>query len=174
MEDESRVYQRIGEFVVSFQWIENKLREIGWFIIDPERVVWPPEKLRNIRNEELVDRVHEMFIQAISKCALGSDQEQEFKVSFDSCAKDLHELRISRNNILHSAFIEFKAGGVVQGLLRSSPKMKINEESGEPIFDQEFLTPDSFEQDMKKMGEAAFFLNRAYTQLIHRYPQENA
>nr|WP_057929649.1 hypothetical protein [Burkholderia ambifaria] len=37
MSNEQAVYQRIGEFTVSFQWIENKLREIGWFILDPER-----------------------------------------------------------------------------------------------------------------------------------------
>ncbi len=36
MSNEQAVYQRIVEFAVSFQWIENKLREIGWFILDPD------------------------------------------------------------------------------------------------------------------------------------------
>ena len=30
-----KIYQRIGEFVVCYQWLENKFREIGWLILDP-------------------------------------------------------------------------------------------------------------------------------------------
>ena len=33
--DQDKVYQRIGEFVVSFQFIENQLRQIGWLLLDP-------------------------------------------------------------------------------------------------------------------------------------------
>ena len=32
-----RIYQLIGEYVVCFQWIEHKLREIGWLILDPRQ-----------------------------------------------------------------------------------------------------------------------------------------
>ncbi len=32
---EEQLYRSIGEFIVSFQWIENKPREIDWFILDP-------------------------------------------------------------------------------------------------------------------------------------------
>lgn len=35
-------YKAIGEFVVVFQWAESKYREIGWFILDPEQIEWPP------------------------------------------------------------------------------------------------------------------------------------
>ena len=35
-------YKSLGEFVVVFQWRESKYREIGWFILDPERKDWPP------------------------------------------------------------------------------------------------------------------------------------
>lgn len=52
MTDEALVYQRIVEFAVSFQWLENKLREIGWFIMDPERKDWPPKGLRALTNEK--------------------------------------------------------------------------------------------------------------------------
>lgn len=30
------IFQCIGEYIVAFQGLENKLREIGWFIQDPE------------------------------------------------------------------------------------------------------------------------------------------
>ncbi len=169
MTHEALIYQRIGEFAVSFQWLENKLREIGWFILDPDRVQWPPTGLRNLTNEKLVDRVHELFVQALPKCRLPRELEVDFEGSFASAAKRLHELRRDRNRILHSAFIELKAGGEVQGLLRSSSKVQVDEETGETLFDQELLTPESFSKEMQTMGELAVFLNRAYIQLIHRY-----
>ncbi|MBK9165898.1 MAG: hypothetical protein IPM24_00360 [Bryobacterales bacterium] len=169
MTQEERVYQRIGEFAVSFQWIENKLREIGWLIMDPSRSNWPPIGLRSLTNERLIDRVHELFVDALPKCNLPDELEADFKNSFASTVTVLHQLRRDRNRILHSAFIELKAGGEVQGLLRSNPKFQV-EEAGEPLFDQELLTPESFSKEMTLMGDVALFLNRAYLQLIARYP----
>ncbi|WP_022666748.1 hypothetical protein [Desulfospira joergensenii] len=170
MENEEKIYQRIGEFAVSFQWIENKLREIGWFIIDPERKEWPPTQLRNLSNYDLVNKVHSLFIEALPKCNLDSEIELDFKGSFDACVKSLHELRKNRNRILHSAFIELKAGGEVQAILRSDPKLEVDGETGELVFNQEYLEPGSFDREMRQMAEISIFLNRANLQLIHRYP----
>ena len=174
MSHEQLVYQRIGEFAVSFQWIENKLREIGWFILDPDRSKWPPTDLRNLTNEKLVDRVHELFVEALPKCKLSKALEADFKDAFASSVMRLHQLRRDRNRILHSAFIELRAGGEVQGLLRSNPKLQLDEETGELLFDQELLTAESFTTEMKGMAELSVFLNRAYMQLIHRYPNGSA
>ena len=174
MTDESLVYQRIGEFVVSFQWLENKLREIGWFIMDPDRKDWPPEGLRALTNEKLINKVHELFLQALSHCRLDKELEVDFKTSFAACAEALHQLRRDRNRILHSAFIELKAGSEVVGLMRSNPKIQIDEETGSVLFDREMLRPESFAAEMQRMAEAAMFLNRAYMQLIHRFPHGDA
>ncbi len=174
MNSEEKIYQRIGEFAVSFQWLENKLREIGWFILDPERSEWPPKSLRKLTNQKLINKIHELFFEALPKCKLPTELEKEFKESMDSCAEILHELRKDRNRILHSAFIELKAGGEVQCLMRSNPRYEIDEETGAPLFDQEYLTPDSFDKEMKKIGEAALFINRAYAQLLQRYPNGGA
>lgn len=174
MSNEALIYQRIGEFAVSFQWIENKLREIGWFILDPERSHWPPAGLRNLTNEKLIERVHELFVQALPKCRLDQELEEDFKQSFASAVNELHKVRRDRNRILHSAFIELKAGGEVQGLLRSNPKTQVDEETGETMYDQELLSPESFSNEMKMMAEVAMFLNRAYIQLIARYPHGGA
>lgn len=174
MTDESLVYQRIGEFAVSFQWLENKLREIGWFIMDPDRKDWPPKGLRELTNEKLIDKVHKLFLQALPPCRLEQELEADFKTSFEACAEALHQLRRDRNRILHSAFIELKAGGEVVGLVRSNPRVTIDEETGSVLYDQEMLRPESFANDMQRMGEAAIFLNRAYIQLIHRFPHGDA
>ncbi len=174
MNHESLVYQRIGEFTVTFQWLENKLREIGWFILDPDRAEWPPKGLRNLTNEKLIDKVHGLFVAALPTCRLPSDLETQFIDSFATAAKNLHQLRRDRNRILHSAFIELKAGGEVQGILRSNPKLHLDDETGEVLFEREMLTADSFSAEMQRMAEVAVFLNQAYLQLIHRYPQAGA
>jgi hypothetical protein len=172
--NEALVYQRIGEFAVTFQWLEHKLREIGWFILDPGRKDWPPKELRRLTNEKLIDNVHELFIQALPRCELDAALETDFKVSFASCVRELHQLRRDRNRILHSAFIELKAGGEVRGLMRTNPRLDVDEETDEVLYDQELLTPESFAEEMRKMAEAAVFLGRAYLQLIHRYPDGGA
>lgn len=174
MSDESLVYQRIGEFTVSFQWLENKLREIGWFILDPDRKNWPPMELRAITNEKLIDRVHELFLQALPRCKLNAELEADFKTSFAACAKELHELRRDRNRILHSAFVELKSGGEVVGLMRSNPRINVDEETGAVLYDREMLRPESFAREMLKMGASGVFLGRAYLQLLHRYPHGDA
>ena len=68
--DQGIIYQRIGEFVVIFQSLETKLREIGWHILDPSKNNWPPTALRNLTNKKLIDKVHELFIQALPTCRL--------------------------------------------------------------------------------------------------------
>jgi len=170
MNEEDRIYKRIGEFIVDFQWLENKLRGIGWFILDPGKKQWPPTHLRSLSNEGLINRVHELFLEALPKCELPSELEGDLEESFSVTVNVLHQLRRDRNRILHSAFIELKAGGEVHGLLRSDPKIQVDEENGQILFSQEILTSTSFSNEMKVMAEAALFLNRAYIQLIHRYP----
>ena len=174
MVQEKLKYQRIGEFTVTFQWFENKLREIGWFILDPSRSNWPPTYLRNLSSEKLIDLVHGLFIQALPKCQLLQEWESDFKKSFDSSAKLLHQLLRDRNRVLHSVFIELRAGGEVQGILRSNSKIQVDEDSGEVLFDQEDLRGESFAKEMAMRAEFALFLNRAYRQLIHRYPNGGA
>jgi hypothetical protein len=105
---------------------------------------------------------------------LQAELEADFQDSFASCVKQLHQLRRDRNRVLHSAFIELKPGGEVHGILRSGSKLQVDEETGETLFDHEVLTAESFTSEMKSMVEIAVFLNRAYVQLVHRYPNGGA
>lgn len=168
--DEAQTYQRIGEFVVSFQWIESRIREIGWFILDPGRRNWPPKLLRKESNEALFNNVEQLFLGALPSCDLGPELEENLRVSFVEYGIRFHKLRRARNKILHSAFIELKAAGEIRGLLRSDPQISIDPETGEVLFDQELLSEHSFRSEMQEMGELALFFNRCYTQLIHRLP----
>lgn len=166
---EDKVYQRIGEFVVGFQWLENRIREIGWFILDSRRANWPPQTLRGEPTEKLFNKVQKLFLDALPKCRLDPELEADFRTSFPEYAARFHKLRRARNKILHSAYIEFKAEGELVALIRSNPKLSTDTETGEPLFDQEMLSESTFEFELMETADLAFFFNRCYTQLIARF-----
>lgn len=55
-------YHAIGEFIVFFQSVEDLYRQIGWFILDPEKTAWPPREFRSESNSQLVDKVTDLFV----------------------------------------------------------------------------------------------------------------
>jgi hypothetical protein len=115
--DLDRMYQRIGEFVVVFQSIEVRVREIGWLLIDPQRRSWPPTQLRNVTNYDLLNRVQQLYMDTVSTFSgIGPGQYCE---SFRFVIGEAHRARRARNALLHSAFIELKGGSEVLGLLGS-------------------------------------------------------
>lgn len=114
-------------------------------------------------------RWERLFLDALPKCRLDPELEAEFRTRFPEYAARFHNLRKARNKILHSAYVEFKAGGELHALMRSDPKLSIDDETGEPLFDQEMLSEKSFEFEFEEMIDLAMFFNRCYMQLIHRY-----
>jgi hypothetical protein len=166
-----KIYQRIGEFVVCYQWLENKVREIGWLILDPWRKEWPPKQLRKESSEELFRKVESLFVDLMNR--LDVPDKDERITDFKSIVAGCHAMRQYRNNLLHSAFIELKAGGKVMGILRSNPKIKIDPTSGEVLFDQEALTAKAITKKLHELGELAFPLGQHYVQLIHWSPFES-
>ena len=170
MLDEGKIYQRIGEFAVSFQWLENRIREIGWLILDPGHNNWPPMELRDDTTAALFAKVEGLFLDALTECRLTPEFEADFRNSFAMNANRFHSLRRARNKILHSAYIELKGGGEVLGLMRINPRLAIDDETGQLLFDQEMLSVNSFEHEFKEMADLAIFFNRCYMQLVHRFP----
>ena len=166
--DIDAIYRKLGEFVVSFQWLENRFREIGWLILDPHRKHWPPRALRNESFNTLVDKVQKLYLSLIDR--LAPDDAEERKRAFQAIVTESHELRRYRNRLIHSAYIELKAGGEIIGLLRSNPTLKEEPTSDELLWDQEVLKDESFQSGMKRMAEVAFDLNMHYVQLIHWAP----
>lgn len=154
--------------MVSFQWLENRFREIGWLILDPKRTEWPPKSLRTESFSELIGKVQKIYSELINRIA--PEDAEKRKRAFDAIVKETHSLRKYRNNLIHSAYIELKAGGEVLGLIRSNPRLKEDPISSELSWDQETLTEESFESGMKRMANIAIQLNLHYTQLIHWAP----
>lgn len=79
--DTAKIYQRIGEFVVCFQWIEDRFRQIGWLILDPTRKERSPMSLRNLNNEKLIKRVESLFVDLVGRLDVQDreDRIQDFK-----------------------------------------------------------------------------------------------
>ena len=163
-------YQGIGEFVVAFQWVEDLYRQIGWLILDPERRAWPPRQLRKESNAQLIETVTEMFVALTERYDLPTGPERAKE--FVSLKAHFHALRTYRNRILHSTFVELKAGGGLVGYLRSNPKIGVDPDSGELIYDRETLSLDSIRSQIAKYSTYAVQLSNHYTQMIHWLPFE--
>jgi hypothetical protein len=165
-----RAYKAIGEFVVTFQWIENKYREIGWLILDPDRSHWPPMALRTESNRVLVDKVTALFCDLVEKYDLPTGPERRDDML--GLQKLFHELRRYRNGLLHSTFTEVKAGREVIGILRSNPNPLVDTETGEIYFENETFTEEVILKKIASIAEASFRLGQHYVQLIHWTPFE--
>lgn len=166
--DVDATYKAIGEFVIIFQWIENRYREIGWFILDPERTQWPPMHLRRENNYELLEEATKLFVDLTNRYNLpgGAEKAAEMLELKDR----FHDLRKYRNVLLHSTYVEIKAGGEVHGYLRSNAQVGVDPDSGELIHDQEAFSADSIYLKIQEYGGEVMRLNLSYTQLINWYP----
>jgi hypothetical protein len=164
------MYQSIGEFVVAFQWVEDMYRQIGWFILDPERTSWPPMQLRKESNEQLIDKVTTMFVDLTRQYGFPNGAERAS--DFAELKPHFHALRKYRNRLLHSSFVEVKAGGEIAGYLRSHPKIGVDPDSGDLIRDQEVLSADKIRSTIGTYAPYAERLGSHYLQLIHWSPFE--
>jgi hypothetical protein len=163
-------HQALGEFVIIFQWVENLYRQIGWFILDPERKQWPPKQLRTQKNQKLINKVTNLFVELTDKYAFANgaekaDDMRELQARF-------HELREYRNRLLHSTYIELKSGDEVHGYIRSNPEVGVDPETGDLIFDQEDFSAEDIHAMIREYGEFMFRLNLIHVQLIHWSPFE--
>jgi hypothetical protein len=101
------------------------------------------------------------------------DRDERIK-DFQQIVGGCHELRQYRNNQLHSAFFEMKGGGEVLGMLRSNPKVKTDQTTGDVLFDEEALTDEAASKHLRKLGDLAFTLGQHYLQLIHWSPFDSS
>lgn len=161
-------YQALGEFIVVFQWVENLYRQIGWFILDPERMQWPPMPLRKETNHQLIERVSDLFAELTKRHAFPNGKEKA-KVMLELRSR-FHELRQYRNRLLHSTYIEIKSGGRLHGYIRSNPEIGVDPDSGEIIYDEEPVSADLIHRKMREYEEDMMQLNLVHVQLIHWYP----
>ena len=161
-------HQALGEFVIVFQWVEYLYRQIGWFILDPDRTQWPPIQLRKEINFDLLNKVTDLYVNLTHRYAFpnGAEKAQDMLELKDH----FHALRKYRNRLLHSTYVELKAGGEVHGYIRSNPEIGVDPDSGELIHDQEDFSADLIYTKLREYGDYMFRLNINHVQLIHWHP----
>jgi hypothetical protein len=167
----AQLYQSIGELVMATQWVESRYRELGWFIQDPERSTWPPRTLRKESLAQLIDAVTEMFLELIRTSTFPNGGE--FAKIASAVHDSLHQLRNYRNQVLHSAFVELKAGGEVVGNLRTDAKRGVDPDTGELIGKLEDISAEAVRAALATFGDACFHLNMMYLQAIQWYGLDN-
>lgn len=161
-------HQALGEFVAIFQWVEDLYRKMGWFILDPNRKSWPPIQLRKETSSQLINKVTDLFVGLTQTYAFPNGAEKANDIL--ELRDRFHELRHYRNRLLHSTFVELKAGGEVHGYIRSNPEIGVDSETGELIFDQEYFTADVIHAKLREHGSHFFRLNFLHVQLLHWAP----
>ena len=161
-----RVHEALGEFVVLFQWVEHTYRQIGWFILDPDQSSWPPQELRTESNHDLVERVTRLFCHLTDQHTFPNGAEK--RQAMEALQPRFHALRKYRNRLLHSSFVELKAGGDAVGYLRANARLGVDPDTGDIIHDQEIMTPEAIRDTLRNYVVLA--LSMILTQLRHWRP----
>lgn len=81
-----------------------------------------------------------------------------------------HALRKFRNRVVHSVYQEVVAGDQVAAILRSSPKITVDPDTGDIEFDQEAFDTDTIRSEISRTVHDFFILTTIRTQLIHWFP----
>jgi hypothetical protein len=162
------VHQAIGEFVVFFQSIEDLYRQIGWLLVDPERKAWPPNAFRKESNADLVNKVTNLFVTTTKQFDFPNGAEKAEEA--ENLRNTFHTLRKFRNKVVHSAYHEVVAGGQVASILRSSPKVTVDPDTGEVEYDQEAFDVKAIRNALGQHVQAFFVLHSLRVQLIHWHP----
>lgn len=161
-------HQALGEFVVIFQWVEDLYRQIGWFIHDPAREHWPPTELRRETPHILIDKVTELFVGLTRTYAFANAEEKTNDIL--ELRERFQDLRLYRNRLLHSTFLELKASGEVYGYVRANTKLGVDPETGEFIVDIEEFSADAIHAKIREYAGCMQRLNALHLQLVHWAP----
>ncbi|MGH7428268.1 MAG: hypothetical protein ACREJ4_07910 [Candidatus Methylomirabilaceae bacterium] len=160
---QDRIYQRIGEIVVGFQWIENLLEQILWTLRDPGWKGDPRVHTADLWFKNLADAVEAEFIAFLQRRkptdAAGWGQH------FPSTVAKCREIAERRNRIVHATYIEVKIGDEIAGILLSD--MSRDKSTNEIKLDQETLSESSFDELMRDIAETGVQLGFTHKQLLH-------
>lgn len=132
MDEEKHVaelYQSIGRFVIAFQQLENTYREIGWYVLHPERKNWPPTELRRETNSDLIDKVTGLLESLVETGVLANGESWLPTIGY--LRENFHELRRYRNKLLHSVYIPIETKDEVFDFYTADVKLTIDPDTSE-------------------------------------------
>jgi hypothetical protein len=144
--NQDRIYQRIGEIVVEFQWIENLLEQILWTLRDPGWKGDPRAHTADLWFKNLADTVETEFAAFLAR-RKPTDSAGWGRGIPDLVAR-CRDLARRRNRIVHATYVEVRVGDEVAGILLSD--MSRDKATNEIKLDQETLLESSFADLMRE------------------------
>jgi len=162
------LYQSIGRFVIAFQQLENTYREIGWYVLDPERKNWPPMELRRETNSELIDKVTELLEGLIRAGTFANGESWLPKIRY--LRENFHELRKYRNKLLHSGFIPIATKDEVFAFYTADAKLTIDPDTGQMTNGLGQVTAKQVDDKIVEYGQPIIQLYFLKAQVIHWLP----
>jgi len=150
---DSDPYHLLGKFVVTFQHLEDCIKEIISLLVqakDEEMVFILMNELDNSARLKTVDVLFQRFT------SIRSDGAKEDNTNFHQLITKLLKLGVRRNEIVHSNYYNWTTANGEIGLLRQNSKLRASKGTREKS-EEELLPKDLW----KDLGD----LNNAYGQL---------
>jgi len=163
------VYQRIGEFIVSFQNIESEIYGILRLIAytDDENIRTEASKLQNSKHlnySKLLTIADAMFARFVD---LQLEPDLSIKLEFKKLMRnELKNLGFRRNTLVHSKYTPWVNVEGNEGLIRENLKRHSNSSR-----DEENLLPEAFKTDLEHLSDVLKRLEKFRQMVINMlYP----
>ena len=162
--NESKIYEELGKYIVCFQWMENKLKQIGWQLRTPEEPFASRAYFSTKWFKNTVIEVKDLFAKFLDDRNIQDKEShvETFNKTMDECLS----VADARNRLIHSTYVFFESGNEVLGMMRSKLEKDI-EDQNRVTFDQQDLSESSFNQPLRELAEVSFDLSHWHVQIIH-------
>jgi hypothetical protein len=164
--DEDEIYRQIGLYVVLFQSLQDILLQICWLLAEPTYDPLDRKSLSGMSFSHLVGeagrRVHAFLV---STDRTSSEFDVEFAMHFHDLLGRCKAIGRERNRVVHSGFVYLESFAQLHGIVMSDMRRGSGDDPAS--IENEYLTPESFDERQKKIAETALGLSVAQTQLIH-------
>lgn len=159
-----RLYEFVGRYVITFQWLEGKVEEMILLARGHEN--------REETFEWLARRTNYDKVKELVAIVAGEETFREIDVAgwqerFDDVIARLHAERRRRNGLLHAQYL-------FDFLTTGAPVMRtdIDRTDTGVQFKQDELSPERCNEILEEVAVLSLDLNMVCVQLIHAYPNE--
>lgn len=150
LEEADRLFRFVGEYVISFQWLEGKIDEIVLLSRGTENWSESQYWMAGKSNAEKIEVLKSL---ALSEEVVAKITLHDWSTRVYNLVERLHDERRRRNSILHAQFMfDFLAIGA------PVVRTHIKRQGAEPLFDQEELSSERCDDIMGEIGRLAFDL----------------
>ncbi len=158
--NEAPAYQKLGEFIVTFQRSEEKISDLINLILDTD-----DELAHILMNElEFSKRIKTLDVLFSRFVDIKNGIDKSERKSFHDMVVRLSKLSERRNDLIHSKYTIWRTIEGKHGFIRENSKLK----GGKGIREEhkEELLPESLDTDIKAISEELNMLEKYRLQII--------